>query len=72
MLTEICGAVLLAVFIGILVLAYHIHMRSIYRDISHDEATELADEMFDDYCNHAEIRVRQKLLIIDEMKGNTL
>ena len=69
MLTEICGAVLLAVFIGILALAYHIHMRSIYRDISKDEAAEIADEMFEEYCENAEIRVKQQLLIIDEMKG---
>ena len=44
-------------------------MRSIYRDISKDEAAEIADEMFEEYCENAEIRVRQQLWIIDEMKG---
>ena len=69
MLTEICGTLLLAVFLGILVTAYHIHMRGIYRDISYDEAADMADEMFEEYCENAEIRVKQQLLIIDEMKG---
>lgn len=69
MLTEICGTLLLAVFLGILVTAYHVHMRGIYRDISHEEAADIADEMFEEYCENAEIRVKQQLLIIDEMKG---
>lgn len=67
MFEMVCGTVLLAVFIGILVLAYHIHMRSIYRDISEEEADEIADKRFEEAIKDARIKVHQRLEIIDEM-----
>lgn len=67
MFEMVCGAVLLAVFIGILVLAYHIHMRSIYRDIAEEEADEIADKRFKEAIKDARIKVHQRLEIIDEM-----
>lgn len=67
MLDFISGAVVLALFFGILALAYHAHMSSIYHDIAEQNAQEIADEMFDEACRNAKIRVKQQLVIVDEM-----
>ena len=68
MFEMVCGTVLLAVFIGILVLAYHIHMRSIYRDIADEEADEIADKRFEEAIKDAQVHVKQRLVIVDEME----
>ena len=70
MLEIIGGSFVLALFIAILAVGYNAHMQSIYADIAHDEAEEIADELFEEAVEHAEIRVNQRLTIIDEMKGD--
>lgn len=67
MLDFISGAFVLALFFGIIALAYHTHMSAIYQDIAEENAEKIADRMFDEACEHAEIHVVQRLQIIDEM-----
>lgn len=67
MLEIIGGSFVLALVLGILALGYHKFMQSIYSDIAHEEAEEIADELFEEAVEHAEIRVNQRLEIIDEM-----
>lgn len=69
MLETIFGGFVLALFLAILAVGYNAHMQSIYADIAHDEAEEIADDMFEEAIENAEIRVNQRLTIIDEMKG---
>ena len=64
----ITGSALLLLFFGIIGVGYHKHMKAIYEDIAHEEAEEIADRRFDEACEHAEIRVKQQLVIIDEMR----
>ena len=63
----ITGSALLLLFFGIIAAAYHKHMSSIYRDIAKEDAEEIADRRFYEACENAEIRVKQQLMIIDEM-----
>lgn len=67
MLEIIGGSFVLALFFGILALAYHTHMSAIYEDIAEENAEEIADKLFEEACENAEIHVVQRLQIIDEM-----
>ena len=51
-----------------IVAAYHFHMREIWADIAAERAEELADEMFTAAVQNAQVRVKQRLVIRDEME----
>ena len=51
-----------------IVAAYHFHMREIWADIAAERAEELADEMFTAAVQNAQVRVKQRLVIHDEME----
>lgn len=61
------GMTILVLFLCILCAGYISHMAAIYRDIAHEEAEEYAEKRVDEILEHAEIRVVQRLCIIDEM-----
>ena len=63
----ITGSALLLLFFGIIGVGYHKHMKAIYDDIAHEEAQDMADEMFDEAMERAEFHVHSRLEIVDEM-----
>lgn len=54
--------------LGIMALAYNKHMREIYKDIAEEEAQEIAEKKFRDMIRNAEVKVVQRLEIVDEMR----
>ena len=58
----------LAMMLAGIVAAYHFHMREIWADIAAERAEELADEMFTAAVQNAQVRVKQRLVIRDEME----
>ena len=64
----LCWAVLLLV-IGILLLLWWVHVFAIMRDITKQDAEELADELFRDYVASCEYRVHvTQRITVDEPK----
>lgn len=64
----LCWAVLLLV-IGILLLLWWIHVFAVMRDITKQDAEELADELFRDYVASCEYRVHvTQRITVDEPK----
>lgn len=63
----ITGSALLLLFLCIIGVGYHKFMQSMYRDIAEEDAEEIADRKFYEACKNAEIRVKQQLVIVDEM-----
>lgn len=62
----LCWAVLLVV-IGILLLLWWIHVWAVMRDITKQDAEELADELFRDYVASCEYRVHvTQRITVDE------
>lgn len=62
------GIALLVMMLAGIVAAYHFHMREIWADIAAERAEELADEMFTAAVQNAQVRVKQRLVIHDEME----
>ena len=53
---------------AILLLLWWIHVWAIMRDITREDAREMADALFDDYVQHCEYRVHIRTRIVDEMQ----
>lgn len=63
-----CAVVLLMIAIAILIIAYIAHMASIMQDIADEKAEHIADRRFDEMLETAEVKVLQRLVIVDEMR----
>lgn len=68
MLEMALGIGCLVMMLAGIVAAYHFHMREIWADIAAERAEELADEMFTAAVQNAQVRVKQRLVIHDEME----
>ncbi len=68
----LCWAVLLLV-IGILLLLWWIHVFAVMRDITKQDAEELADELFRDYVASCEYRVHvtQRITVDEPQRKGT-
>ena len=68
----LCWAVLLVV-IGILLLLWWVHVWAVMRDITKQDAEELADELFRDYVASCEYRVHvtQRITVDEPQRKGT-
>ena len=69
MLEMALGIALLVMMLAGIIAAYHFHMREIWADIAAERAEELADDMFSAMTQNMKVRVRQRLIIKDEMRN---
>ena len=53
---------------AILLLLWWVHVWGVMKDITREDAREMADELFDDYVRHCEYRVHIRTRIVDEMQ----
>lgn len=62
------GAAVLLVFLAIICVGYIAHMAGIMQDIAEEKAESIADRRFEEMLDTAEVKVTQRLVIVDEMK----
>lgn len=58
--------VLLSVIVSV-IMTYHRHMKAIYADIAAEDAERMANIKFEHMKNGMQVRVIQRLAIVDEM-----
>ena len=66
---KILGLIMLLSMAAALCVTYHRHMKAIWADIAEDDAERMADEKFEQMKNSMQVRVVQRLQIVDEMEG---
>ena len=59
--------VMLSVIVSVVV-TYHRHMKAIYADIAAEDAERMANLRFEQMKNGMQVRVVQRLQIVDEME----
>lgn len=59
--------VLLSVIVSV-VMTYHRHMKAIYADIAEEDSERMANIKFEQMKNGMQVRVIQRLAIVDEME----
>ena len=67
MLDKLLGAAMLLCGLAALVITYHRHMKAIYADIAAEDAERLAEMRFKEMKRGMQVRVVQRLQIVDEM-----
>ena len=67
MLDKLLGAAMLLCGLAALVITYHRHMRSIWSDIAAEDAERIAEMRFKEMKRGMQVRVVQRLQIVDEM-----
>ena len=65
---KIAGFIMLLSGIAAVVVTYHRHMKAIYSDIAEEDAERMASERFEQMKAGMQVRVVQRLQIVDEME----
>lgn len=65
---KIIGMLVLLSGLAALVITYHRHMKSIYADIAAEDAERIAEMRFKEMKRGMQVRVVQRLQIVDEMQ----
>ena len=64
---KIIGMIMLLSGLAALVITYHRHMQSIWSDIAAEDAERIAEMRFKEMKRGMQVRVVQRLQIVDEM-----
>ena len=70
MLDYVIGVIVFTIFLAMIAVGYVHHMNEVMKDIANTEAEEIAEQKFNEMKRNMQIRVRQRLEIIDEMGGD--
>lgn len=65
---KIIGMLVLLSGLAALVITYHRHMKAIYADIAAEDAERIAEMRFKEMKRGMQVRVVQRLQIVDEMR----
>ena len=65
---KIIGMLVLLSGLAALVITYHRHMKAIYADIAAEDAERIAEMRFKEMKRGMQVRVVQRLQIVDEMQ----
>ena len=65
---KLIGLIVLLSGLAALVITYHRHMKAIYADIAAEDAERIAEMRFKEMKRGMQVRVVQRLQIVDEMQ----
>ena len=67
-MNDLIGWAIFGLAAAILLLIWWVHVWAVMRDITREDAEELADRLFEEYVNSCEYRVHIRTRIVDETK----
>lgn len=65
---KLIGLIVLLSGLAALAVTYHRHMKAIYADIAEEDAERIANQRFEQMKRGMQVRVVQRLQIVDEMQ----